>query len=90
MTEQEILGIKAFLKQLANEYSDMDLLSKGIIDPKQAEEARAVGKEFRKLIRACDDAASEGNLDKILELYPKTADLLNKFLVYLQDVPDEL
>mmetsp|Transcript_7957 Transcript_7957/g.13209 ORF Transcript_7957/g.13209 Transcript_7957/m.13209 type:complete len:210 (-) Transcript_7957:991-1620(-) len=90
MSEQEVLGIKSFLKSLANEYSDMDLLSTGITDKEKAQEARNTAKEFRKVIRACDDAASDNNLAKITELYPESSNLLNKYLGFLQDVPDEL
>ena len=88
--EKEILTSKIFLKQLANEYSDMDLLSRGIIDPAKATEARQIAKEFRKAVRECDDAASKSDLNKIVDLYPTTASLLDKFLSFLQDVPDEL
>ena len=90
MDDKEILAIKLFLKQLANEYYDMDLLVSGVLDPKKAAEAKAIAKDFRSLIRQCDDAASDGNLKKILEVYPKTSAELKDFLALLQDVPDEI
>jgi len=90
MSDVEILNIKYFLKQLANEYYDMELLSKGIPEPEKATLAKSLGKEFRLKIRECDDAASKGDLAKIVGIYPSTAKLLNDFLVLLQDVPDEL
>jgi len=88
--EQETQGIKIFLKQLANEYGDLELLSKGILDPTKAETAKSIAKTFRKQIRECDDAASERNFAKILEIYPATAKELSDFLGLLQDVPDEI
>jgi len=56
--DKETLSIKAFLKQLANEYYDMDLLSKSITDVTKATDAKALAKSFRVSIRECDDAAS--------------------------------
>jgi hypothetical protein len=88
--ERETQGIKVFLKQLANEYSDMELLGKGIMDPAKAESAKSIAKNFRKQIRECDDAASEKNFAKILEIYPTTATELKDFLGLMQDVPDEI
>lgn len=88
--ERETQGIKVFLKQLANEYSDMDLLGRGIMDPAKAESAKTIAKDFRKQIRECDDAASEKNFAKILEIYPTTATELKDFLGLMQDVPDEI
>ena len=78
------------MKQLANEYSDMELLGKGIMDPAKAESAKSIAKNFRKQIRECDDAASEKNFAKILEIYPTTATELKDFLGLMQDVPDEI
>ena len=88
--EKETQGIKIFLKQLANEYGDLELLSKGILDPTKAETAKSLAKTFRKQIRECDDAASDRNFAKILEIYPSTATELKDFLELLQDVPDEI
>lgn len=90
MDQKEVLGIKFFLKQLANEYYDMDLLSNTIADKEKATAAKALAKEFRSLVRECDDAASDNNLDKLLENYPKTAKQITNFLDLLSDVPDEL
>jgi len=90
LSEQEVLGIKAFLKALANEYGDLELLSGGIQDDTRKKAAISDAKEFRKLIRQCDDAASAGDFNKINELYPVTAALLNSVLSSMQDVPDEL
>ena len=90
MDEKEVLAIKLFLKQLANEYYDMDLLISGILDPTKASEAKSLAKDFRTLIRQCDNAASDGNLNKIVEVYPKTSNELKDFLALLQDVPDEI
>ena len=88
--EKEIQGIKIFLKQLANEYYDMELLSKGIIDSTKKESAKSIAKEFIKNIRDCDDAASNGNIAKLVETYPTTATELKDFFALLQDVPDEI
>lgn len=88
--EKEIQGIKIFLKQLANEYYDMETVSKGILDPAKAEQAKEIAKTFRKQIRECDDAASDGNVGKVVELYPTTASELKDFFALLQDVPDEI
>lgn len=90
MSQQEVLGMKAFLKQLANEYRDMQLLGTGITDKDKQQQSMEVAKEFRKIIRECDDAASDNNFNKIMELYPRSAELLDSFLALLQDVPDEL
>jgi hypothetical protein len=88
--EKEIQGIKIFLKQLANEYYDMELVGKGILDPAKAEKAKEIATVFRKQIRECDDAASAGKLERIVELYPTTAGELKDFFALLQDVPDEI
>lgn len=68
----------------------MDLLSKGIQDEKKVAEAKRIAKEFRKLVRQCDDAASNKEFAKIIQIYPQTSALLNDFLALLQDVPDEI
>jgi hypothetical protein len=90
MDQKEVLAIKLFLKQLANEYYDMDLLSSGMTDSTKAERGKALAKEFRGLIRQCDDAASDNNLGKIVELHPTTSTQLKDFFALMQDVPDEL
>ena len=90
MKQDETLAIKLFLKQLANEYNDIERLSKGILDPQKSDRGIAIGKQFRKLIRECDDAVSKGDLNKIIENYPVSNKLLTEFIELLQDVPDEL
>lgn len=88
--DNEVLNIKRFLKQLANEYEDMELLGGGIQDESKATDAKRIAKEFRKQIRQCDDAASIRDFNKIVEIYPQSAALLTDFLGLLQDVPDEI
>jgi hypothetical protein len=88
--ENEVLNIKRFLKQLANEYEDMELLGGGIQDASKATDAKRIAKEFRKQIRQCDAAASSRDFNKIVEIYPQSAALLTDFLGLLQDVPDEI
>ena len=85
-----MLSIKVFLKQLSNEFYDMELLSKSINDPVKQKEARELAKTFRSQIRECDDAAGNGNLAKIVELYPTTQTELKDFFGLMQDVPDEI
>ena len=89
-SEQETQGIKIFLKQLANEYSDMELLGQGILDKDKSTRAIAIAKTFRKQIRECDDAAGNKNFAKVLEIYPTTASELKDFIGLMQDVPDEI
>lgn len=90
MDDREKLNTKFFLKQLANEYYDMELLSKGILNPERAAQAKAIAKDFRQKVRECDDALDDGNVNKILDNYPGTSAELDEFLSLLQDVPDEL
>ncbi|KAJ1431610.1 hypothetical protein B484DRAFT_430215 [Ochromonadaceae sp. CCMP2298] len=90
MDDKEILAAKAFMKSLANEYRDMELLSTGIMDKDKAQEARDTAKEFRKVVRACDDAATDSNMKKVAELYPESALLMDKYLGFLQDIPADL
>lgn len=78
------------MKQLANEFYDMDLLSRSINDPVKQKESKEIAKQFRLEIRECDDAASKGNVAKIIELYPKTATELKDFFGLMQDIPDEI
>ena len=89
-SEQETQGIKIFLKQLANEYGDMELLGQGILDKDKSTQAIAIAKTFRKQIRECDDAASVKNFAKVLEIYPTTAAELKDFIGLMQDIPDEI
>ena len=88
--DKEITGIKIFLKQLANEYYDMDLLTKGIVDSAKVARAKEIAKDFRVKIRECDDSASNGNLNKIVENYPITSGEISEFIDLMNDVPDEL
>ena len=88
--EKEKLNIKQFLKGLANEYYDMDLLSKSISDPDKKAKAIEVAKEFRTTIRSCDDALTNGGVDKLIDIYPSSAKYLVDFFDLLNDVPDEL
>lgn len=88
--EKEVTNVKLFLKQLANEYYDMELLTKGIVEEAKVTKAKEIMKDFRAKVRECDDAASAGNLAKIGENYPITSSELSQFLDLLRDVPDEL
>jgi hypothetical protein len=90
MDDSEITGTKIFLKQLANEYYDMELLTKSISDTQKAAKAKEIAKDFRIKIRECDDEASNGNIAKIGENYPITSSEISQFLDLLRDVPDEL
>ena len=90
MDDKEIVGTKLFLKQLANEYSDMNLLAKGIQDPVKSDKAKEIAKDFRVKIRECDDAVIDGDTSKIIENYPITNSEIAEFLELLSDVPDEL
>eukprot|EP01038_Epipyxis_sp_PR26KG_P014936 gene14936-20092_t len=90
LTDVEVQNIKIFLKQLANEYGDMDLLSRSITDQDKAVKARTIAKDFRKQIRACDDAISEKQFNKVIEVYPATEKQLTEYLDLLSDVPDEI
>jgi len=91
MDDKEKLGIKLFLKQLANEYYDLELLSKGVVDTGKQKQAMEAAKDFRTKVRAIDDSITIGaSLDKFNEIYPDTAKDLSLFLELLQDVPDEL
>ena len=42
MDQKEVLGLKLFLKQLANEYYDMELLTRGIQDETKVASAKLV------------------------------------------------
>ncbi len=90
MDLKEQLGLKQFLKQLANEYYDMELLTKGILDSNKKEQAKLIATDFRMKIRECDDALSDGNVNKINDNYPITSKELKDFFILLQDIPDEL
>jgi hypothetical protein len=68
----------------------MDLLSRSINDPKKAEAAKDLAKNFRKQIRELDDAAGNNDLNKLIENYPTTAGEMKEFFELLSDVPDEL
>ena len=88
--EKEILNIKAFLKGLANEYTDMDFLAKSVQDPKTQQEAKDVAKDFRTQIRKCDDALTNNDINAVLSTYDTSAKQLKTFFDLLSDVPDEL
>lgn len=88
--DKEITSIKLVLKQLANEYYDLELLSKSITDPDKAATALTLAKDFRSQMRANDDAASLGEIQKVIDSYPATAKDLSDFLELMNDVPDEL
>lgn len=88
--EKEILNIKAFLKGLANEYYDMDFLSKSITDNTKLEKAKVVAKDFRTTIRKCDDALTKNDISTVLANYDSSAKQLQEFLNLLSDVPEDL
>lgn len=90
--DKEVLTIKLFLKQLANEYYDMELLSTSITDTSKSKEAKSIAKSFRTKIRDIDDSMNNGQvgIDKIISNYGSTANDITEFLKMLQDVPDEL
>ena len=88
--DKEITSIKLFLKQMANEYYDMELLSNSITDKAKASEAVALAKKFRTEMRTLDDAASKGNVQALIDAYPATAKEMQDFFDLLSDVPDEL
>jgi len=91
MDDKEKLGIKLFLKQLSNEYYDMELLTTGVVDADKKSQAISVAKDLRAKVRAIDDSITVGaSLDKFQELYPETKKELSQFFELLQDVPDEL
>ena len=88
--KEEWLNIKIFLKRLANEYYDMELLSKSIMDKEKAKEALTYAQQVRTKARECDDAISAKNYDKIIEVSPTMDKLFQNFFSALNDVPDEL
>lgn len=90
LEENEIVPTKLFLKQLANEYYDMELLSNGIIDKSKLNKAKDISKDFRSKIRQIDDEISKGNYNIINANYKITSVELSDFLDLLRDVPDEL
>jgi hypothetical protein len=79
-----------FIKQFANEYSDFELLSKGILDKSSQEKALLAAKDFKANMRECDRALSSNDLNKVLDLYPRTAKDIEEFFSYMQDIPDEI
>jgi hypothetical protein len=86
----QTLGTKFFLKSLANEYGDMELLAMEISDKQKAAKAILTAKQFRTSVRACDNAVMEQGIDKVLDQFHASAVLLNDFLELLQDVPQDL
>jgi hypothetical protein len=90
MSDREVLDTKAFLRQLSNEYLDMEYLSKSIADKTKASDAINVAKEFRNTVRSAEKAMSDRNFPAVLEFYGQSNNLINQYLADLQDVPDEL
>ncbi len=90
MDNGEIQQLKIFMKQLSNEYSDMEFLAKGIGSESDREAAKKVGKELRAVAREVDNALSDGKTEVLTEKYPVMKKQISDFLQYLQDVPDEL
>ncbi len=90
MEQNEILSVKLFLKQLANEYNDMILLSKGVTDTDNQNKAKEIAKDIKVKMKKMDDALTNNDLQVLLDNYPSTKQGLIDFFGYLQDVPDEL
>lgn len=91
--DAEITQMKSYLKQLANEYYDMELLAKGIPDKEKSTKAIELAKDFRVKIRECDDAASRSVRDAVVKItanFPSTYEELETFFQLMSDVPDEL
>lgn len=86
----QTLGTKFFLKSLASEYLDMELLAMGITDREKAAKAILTAKQFRTSVRACDNAVMEQDIDKVLDHFRTSSVLLKDFLELLQDVPQDL
>eukprot|EP01039_Chlorochromonas_danica_P008769 gene8769-9671_t len=89
-SDREVLDTKAFLRALGSEYDDMILLTRGILDPAKANDAKAIAADFRRTIRQCESAINQRDVAKVMELYSKSATMLDTFLTLLHDVPDEL
>lgn len=90
LPKDERSNVKVFMKRLANEYFDMELLSKSIQDKSKAEQAIQIAKDIRGKARECDDAISANNYKKLEELNPMVTKAFQDFFETLNDVPDEL
>ena len=90
MDNMEIQTLKIFMKQLANEYGDMEFLTRSINSEKDKEAAKQIGKDLRVVAREVDKALSDGRVERLAEEYPKMKKMVSDFLAYLSDVPDEL
>jgi hypothetical protein len=90
MDNMEIQQLKIFMKQLANEYGDMEYLARGISSEKDREAAKAAGKGLREAARAVDKGLSDGKTDILTDNYPAMKKQIADFFALLSDVPDEL
>ena len=90
MDNVEIQTLKIFMKQLANEYGDMEFLSRSISNERDRESAKQIGKDLRVVAREVDKALSDQKVEVLTEKYPSMKKLMADFLTYLNDVPDEL
>ena len=90
MDNTEIQTLKIFMKQLANEYGDMEFLSRSINSEKDREAAKQIGKDLRVAAREVDKALSDQKVEVLTEKYPVMKKMVADFLAYLSDVPDEL
>jgi sulfite reductase alpha subunit-like flavoprotein len=90
MDNMEIQQLKIFMKQLANEYGDMEYLARGISSEKDREAAKATGKGLREAARAVDKGLSDGKTDILTDNYPAMKKQIADFFALLSDVPDEL
>ena len=90
MDNMEIQQLKIFMKQLANEYSDMEFLSRGINSEKDRDTAKSVGKSLREEAREVDKALSDGKTSILTDKYPAMKKQIADFFALLSDVPDEL
>ena len=90
MDNAEIQQLKIFMKQLANEYGDMEFLARGINSGTDREAAKAVGKNLRISAREVDNALSDGKTSVLIENYPAMKKQIADFFALLSDVPDEL
>ena len=80
MDNMEIQTLKIFMKQLANEYGDMEFLSRSINSEKDKEAAKQIGKDLRVVAREVDKALSDGRVERLAEEYPK----MNYFFITIQ------
>lgn len=90
MDNMEIQQLKIFMKQIANEYGDMEFLARGIGSEKDREAAKATGKDLRECARAVDKGLGEGKTEILTDKYPAMKKDIADFFALLSDVPDEL